>query len=332
VTGYTLITLVLCNVIWSAHPAMGKLVLRDLGPEHAAWARYTIALLFYFLFARAFPRFVPRGGAFVPLRGLRGSSLAWLVLLGFLTFCFSPLLQFTGLQASRSVDNALIIALEPLMAVVMAWILLGEALERRHWLSLGLAVIGFGFLSELTPDRLTRGWDSHLWGNVILLVSLSGEAAYSILGRKLVGEGKQRSGRFGAAQVLGSSLVAGVAILTAITWYRVGPPPLAGVSATAWLALLWLGVLGTTLGYFLWMNALKTATVASLSLTLFIQPVLGAVWGSVFLGERLGPSQWLGGALILAAMLIQYREAVGRSLSGFRSRRRSGRGSRLPER
>ena len=65
------------------------------------------------------------------------------------------------------------------------------------------------------------------------------------------------------------------------------------------------GSSGTAVGYLVWMMALSRAPVASIVLTLFIQPVLGPIWGAIFLGERLSFSQALGSAWILLAVFGQ---------------------------
>ena len=83
---------------------------------------------------------------------------------------------------------------------------------------------------------------------------------------------------------------------------------ISGLSALGWksiLALMWLGPLGTALSYLFWMLVMRRAPVASLALTLFVQPVFGSVWGYVFLGERLSQVQAAGAVLIIGAMLAQ---------------------------
>ena len=45
--------------------------------------------------------------------------------------------------------------------------------------------------------------------------------------------------------------------------------------------------------------------VAAVSLTLFLQPILGALFGVFFLGDKLSPWQVTGGLAILAAFVLQ---------------------------
>jgi drug/metabolite transporter (DMT)-like permease len=301
----TLLILVLCNVIWSAHPVMGKLVLTDFPPAQGAWLRYASALAAYLLAILVWPWIASRSAGFPPSRRtvflLRAPARdwAWLVLMGFMTFCFSPLLQMTGLSESRATDNSLIVAMEPLLSVLLAWILLKEKLHLFHLGAFVVALTGFFLLAGVSWDQLVKGFDPHLLGNLLLLLSLMGEAAFSVLGRKLVGR------RLSPPALFGATLATGVLLLSVIALPGWGWPDVHHLSWRSALGLLWLGPLGTTFSYFLWMLALVRAPVASVAITLFIQPLMGAAWGYLFLGDRMSGYQLLGAALILAAVFGQ---------------------------
>jgi drug/metabolite transporter (DMT)-like permease len=298
-----LLGLFIANLIWSAHPAMGKLVLSDLSPAQAAWARYASAWIAYALGSLALRR-VPRLSGKLPRPFLRpDTAMDWVLVasLGLLTFCFSPLMQLTGLSASQATDNALIIAMEPMMTVILAWLVLGESLTRAHIVSFALALAGFGLLTGLSVQQLSGSWDGHLIGNFIMLLSLVGEATYSILGRKL-------TDRYPPTGILGTALTFGTLALTAAVMIHLGPGALWIFPKLSWrslLGILWLGPLGSALTYLFWMIAVTEAPVASLALTLFIQPLFGSLWGILFLHDRLRGWQAFGGALILAAVLGQ---------------------------
>lgn len=293
----TLVGLILCNLVWSANPVAGKALLTDFSPGEAAWLRYFSALVAY---AAASP--LMRGEeAFLMPR----SRSTWIgvSLLGFLTFCFSPLLQLNGLRASGAAINALIVAMEPLMAIFLAWGFLREGLSHRIRLVLALALVGFLLLSGLTPGALGENFEesSYSIGSVLILFSLIGEASFSVLGKKLI--------RTHAPQPLfGSVLAMGVVFLTVAAGASGEFASLDVIHRFSWrsaLGLLWLGPLGTALTYLYWMKALAKASVASIAVTLFIQPVFGAILGIVLLREALSSAQLVGAALILLAVSLQ---------------------------
>jgi drug/metabolite transporter (DMT)-like permease len=299
-----LLGLVICNLVWSAHPVMGKWVLEDFSPLDAAWLRYAGAIVAFIAFSPFLPR--PKNPSLLIWKSSR--DLALVIFLGVMTFCFSPLLQFTGLHASRATDNALIIAMEPLITVGMAWLFLKQSLSQGILICFFVAVVGFFFLAGI-PVRtgdLTDLSKAHFFGNIIILISLTGEAVYSVIGTKLLERG------YSPVHAYGWAILSGVIGLTVAVAALTGESPVQIIGGLVhhmhWksaVGLLWLGPLGTTATYLYWMGALRGATVASLALTLFIQPIFGTIWGYVFLDERLTVLQTVGGVLIIAAVFAQ---------------------------
>lgn len=290
--------MILCNLLWSAHPLMGKLALRAFSPEGAALARYGAAFATYLVLV-AVVRAPTSSRARAPFllwpSGAR--ARAAVVAMGLLTFFASPLLQLWGLSSSQASENALVIAMEPLITVALAWIVLREPLRAAHGAGFALAIGGFLLLS---------GWRSDGFGfsvgNLLLVASMVGEGAYSTLGRFLVRVHRPLT-VFGTALGLGCAGLVAVFTLVGTEFVR---PDASGVDLwRAAGAIFWLGPLGTTLAYAYWMNALRKASVASLALTLFIQPFLGTLLGVLVLGEALAWMQLAGGGLILVAMGIQ---------------------------
>jgi drug/metabolite transporter (DMT)-like permease len=135
----------------------------------------------------------------------------------------------------------------------------------------------------------------------MLALSLIGESSFSVLGRKY-------AGRFHPFALFGATIAGGFAVLTALAWWQ-GALPIPGLFARlGWdsvLALLWLGPVGTTASYIFWMTALERAPVASVAITLLVQPVFGALWGAIFLGETFSAAKGAGAAFILSGLLVQ---------------------------
>jgi drug/metabolite transporter (DMT)-like permease len=95
--------------------------------------------------------------------------------------------------------------------------------------------------------------------------------------------------------------VLGPWLLSPFTHARVAPPPFARISLTAWIALAISGLLCTATASLLWNWGINHVPASRAGVFLNIEPALGAWLGVQFLGERLGPYAWAGGALILIA-------------------------------
>ncbi|MEN9722920.1 MAG: hypothetical protein RJB38_906 [Pseudomonadota bacterium] len=297
-----LLGLIVCNVIWAANPVMSKILLETYRPEQVAWLRYASATAFFLL--------IVFFKSAVQLKGHREISawFAWpqkirdfalLFGVGFSAFCFAPWVGLNGLHRTGAVDNALLIALEPVVTVILAMLFLGERLSRKQWGAFGLAVMGFSFLSGLAFVPASQ-WLEHpsILGSLILVLSLCGEAAYSIFARRL-------AGRFTMTRVFGSALLLGFLALHLLLLISSELPPIGGLFLADFrkvLALLWLGPLGSTLTYLYWLLAIERVNVSSAALTLFIQPIAGSFLGILALDEGFTMTKGIGASLILAAV------------------------------
>ena len=97
-------------------------------------------------------------------------------------------------------------------------------------------------------------------------------------------------------------LVLGIIIAGSGQWQ-----PLGEISARTWLFLTLSG-LATGASWLCYFRALKLGNASQVAPVDKLSVVLVAVFGAVFLGERLSPVNWLGVVLISAgAVLVAYR-------------------------
>lgn len=289
-----LLGLIACNAIWATNPLMGKILMQTHPALQVSWLRYASALVSVVIALAFF-----RGGEELSSARQLRRNYPWIFAMGTITFFGSAILQYKGLSLSTSTANALIVAMEPLFAVLLAWAFLGESLRWRQFATFALAIVGFSLLSNLKPGDILASLALFSFGNILLLLTMPMEAMYSIISRKLVGKVTPLS-------LFSLALATGFCALSLYVYFSgVGFPFEQNLSATGWAAVLWLGPLGTTATYIFWTKALQNAPVAAVSLTLFVQPILGAAVGAIFLGERLDLWQAVGGILILMALVLQ---------------------------
>ncbi len=78
-----------------------------------------------------------------------------------------------------------------------------------------------------------------------------------------------------------------------------------------WAGLLFNGVLGTGIAYFIWFNIIGQLSTATASLGSLINPVVGVIGSVIILGDRPTIPDWIGFALIFSAaacVLIPQRD------------------------
>lgn len=303
-----LLGLLLCNVLWSASYSISKSRMQLLYPSEIAFLRYFAAalpLLGYCAFARPSKQesrsWLSQWVREIDLFDLR------LVAIGLLTFFVSPLTQMEGLSRTRAMDGSLMIAIEPLVTIMAACFMLRERLRPIQVGALWLAFVGALVVTDVTWRKLFAFEDNRLVGNAIFMVTMASEAAYSTIAKPVLG-------RRSPLIILTISLCVGVAAMSAYNMIFIDPARVGGLAPLLrqgtwldWLAIAYLGIGCTIFGYLYWMVVLEDTPLSMMALTLYAQPVLGLLWGSLLLGESITSSTSAGAAIILVAVWLGSR-------------------------
>ena len=297
--------MLLCNLAWAVNPSIAKRIIQEIGPQHAAWLKYAVALAAYAVVMagrRLSSRRAGRRQIALFMPGKPGKDIGAVILIGLATCFVSPMTQMFGLEASTAVNNSILVAFEPVFTVVFGWLLLGERLGKSHFLSFFLAIIGFLFISDVFATS-AAGRQAQApavgHGDLILLIAIAGEAVYSVLSRRL-------TKLYPGPMIFGTAMLVGVILLSAVILPWKGFPAWGRLSLTGWLAVGWLGIAGTAIPYLYWLHALnRSLSLGSVVLSLFLQPLLGALTAVVFLGEPFHANQLIGGGMIVLAVTFQ---------------------------
>jgi drug/metabolite transporter (DMT)-like permease len=86
----------------------------------------------------------------------------------------------------------------------------------------------------------------------------------------------------------------------------------AAVTPLGLLSALVSGVLYYAAAYWLYLGALRRVPASLAASSFYLIPIVGVAAGALLLGERLGPTQWIGAAIVLASVLgILLRSSTG---------------------
>jgi drug/metabolite transporter (DMT)-like permease len=206
--------------------------------------------------------------------------------------------QFVGTDLATASQGALLTTTTPLFIAPMAWAFLGE---RPGWRTV------FGILAGMAGVVLAVGTGPSEAGTpagaVLLLASAAGWAGYTIASAPMA----RRDGPLVA--VTWATLVA-TPVLAFLSLFESGRWEAAAYAEPGTLgAIAYLGLAASAGAWYLWNRGVAGLPAAVTGAFFFVQPVVGGLLARVFLGERLGVGFALGGALILAGVVLALTEA-----------------------
>ena len=184
---------------------------------------------------------------------------------------------------------ATLMAIQPLLVALLAWLILAEHPALKTFIAAGFGLFGVGLIVLGSAVRFdTVGVIAGMAATLVM-------ACGTVL--------TKRWGRSAPLLVFTSwQLIAGGLILLPFVFAIEGAPPT--LTSMNLLGFAWLGIVGTGIAYALWFRGigkLKASTVALLGL---LSPVSAMLLDFLLLKQSLPPVQIGGAALVLGSILI----------------------------
>ena len=275
---------ILLAAIWGASFLFMRLGTLEFGPLPTAGVRVAIAALALLpvMLARGLWPQLRQHWKPVLFCGVINSGIP------FALFSFALLSISTGLS---SILNATV----PLFGALVAWAWLGDKPGASRTLGLVIGFIGVALLTwgkaSFTPNA--SGFSS-AWGvAACLLATVSYAVSASYTRRYLTGLNPLMS-------ATGSQIGAALGLAVPTLWLWPAQPP----SATAWGALLALGVLCTAVAYVLYFRLIDRLGPARAITVTFTIPVFAVFYGVALLGETVTPWMLFCGAIVLCGTAL----------------------------
>ncbi|MFH1262241.1 MAG: DMT family transporter [Pseudomonadota bacterium] len=279
------IWLALAQMLWAGSYVAMKYALAEMPVAAVVFLRYgivSVIFLTYWLFRRP-PKFT-----------LRDTLIMGGV--GVLDFFLAQVLQVQALKFTQAVDASILVVFEPLLTILLAALVIRERPTRRTWIALPIGMVGMVLLSKGTMTLQAGINPLRLLGNLLFLLSLAGEATYSVAG-------KTYARRYGAIHSVAWMMIAGFLVGSIVNFPTISRISYSTLSVRAWLSVLFLAVACSVFSYTLWYWVLKRAQVQQAALSLLLQPFFGALFGFALLGETIGAGTVLGGGLIISSLV-----------------------------
>lgn len=273
--------------IWGAMYVVVKVVVEVVPPLELVWMRYVIAVITLAIIG------------FCMKQSWRIAKKDWLIifLVGLFGNTISIVTQEMGTMLSTAQMGAMITSTTPAFMVLFARVILKEKITIKKCLSIVLATIGVGIIVGSGQINVTQ----QLGGFYLLIAALTW-ALMSVLVKKIPTQYSQ------IVITTYSSMVA-VILLTPLVLPKLNNLDLSSVLQPTILGgLLYLGIVSTAGGFFLWNKGLQLMNASSGGLFFFFQPIVGTFLGWLLLGETIGVSFWIGTILIFIGVFIVIKD------------------------
>ena len=205
-----------------------------------------------------------------------------------------------GLALTAAAVGSMLLALESVFVVLLAWLVLAQRPRRVETYALGLGVLGAVFVASGEAGGTSSGL-----GAAFMVLSAVIAAGYAIVSRQVVGGHEPIA--LVARQGMASLVVTAPFVLGswAVSGSRI---PSASLSTLGLAALT--GVLGFALPFTLWTLAIPHVRAGFAAVSLNVIPVVGVLSAAV-LGRGLPHgTQLVGGALILGGLVMLTRSEL----------------------
>jgi len=298
---FAFVALIFINILWGSTYAVTKVALQELSPTLLGVLRFGIGTLLLWL--------IQLGLAWGNRAGVNKSGFEHVPLgdkvriggLGVLGVGLAYIFDYFGINLSTATDASLMIIGEVIFTSLLAVWLMNDHMGRWKTLgialgAIGVAVLVFGHVTD-EPGAVDRGVARAI-GDLLILCALLCQATYTVLGTGL-------ARKYQPFTVLTYAYTGSLLIWIPIGVWHVATGRIpATLSFAAWFGVIYLAVIASIFCYFVWFTVSRQFGASMSAISLFAQPLVGALIGLTLLHEPVTGSLLLGGGMIFVALYL----------------------------
>jgi drug/metabolite transporter (DMT)-like permease len=231
----------------------------------------------------------------------------WLpvALLGILFFFAFSVLFNLAYSYTTAARGALALSTMPLMTMLVAAMFGAERLTRRKSAGVLLAVAGVAIAMALDLNGAPAG----AWrGELVMLTATLCMSLYNVWSRPYIARSDPLAFVTAGMGAAALCLVAWAAAIDGFAAVRAFGTP-------QWIAVGYLGLLGSAFIFFLWVFALNRTSPTRTAVTITVNPVFAALVGALAIGEGIGINLIAGLGAVAAGIWIASTDAAMREAS-----------------
>ena len=286
----------LAAALFGASVVATRVVIQEIPPLNLAVLRFGQGGLILFL------------GLFIAARDLlnvKRQDILYLILLGAILFAAFPVTFNIGLRFTEASRGALMLATMPIWSAWLARAARKERLILRQVAGILLTFAGVGIV--LAERGLNwQGTTLALAGDGLMLLTALCGAIYGVLAQRMLAH-------YTALTVTTYAMVFGTFLLFPAALIEGLPQAIVRIDGKGAALILFLGIFGGAIGYFLWTYALARLTPTQVAVYVNVNPIVAIILGAVLLAEKLTGIFALGFVTVAVGVLfVNWPRRIGR--------------------
>jgi drug/metabolite transporter (DMT)-like permease len=284
--------LFLMVLIWGSNFSVIKYALRDF-PQIPFNAMRLLLASAVFLAAIVVVRRRAALGLRPPEPSLTGREWGVVLVLALVGTVLYQLFFLAGVARTSVANSALIFGCTPVAVAILSSIAGHERLPLTRWIGAGLSLLGIYALvgSEASLSGAT------LVGDALIFAGMLCWSVYSVTAQPLLK-------RHSPLVISGWSMIIGAALYTSLTAGSLIATNWSSISGISWMLMAGSSLLALAFSYIVWYTAVQRMGSARTAMYSNLTPIVAMAVAAIWLGERVGPGQLLGAALILTGLVL----------------------------
>jgi len=293
-----LMLMVVC--FWGGSIIVTKIAVVTLPPATVAFYRFCVGTIILFAVLKATNKLEKITAA---------KDYFLLLLLGLSGYFFYFFFINTGIKYTTATNTGLLSATFPIFTAITARFLLKEQLTAAKIIGIvtsffgAFLIVSGGFNFSFSPLTLK--------GDILVLLGVAAGSFDPIISKRLL---KQ----YQPLTILAYAMLAGSILFLPLAIHELSLWEPAALSGTGVLAILYLAVFPTVIGYFIWYTCLGFLDATRVAIYVNLIPVATVILALIFLHEHLMLSTIIGSIFVITRVIIIQRPEL---LNGLTNRR-----------
>lgn len=266
-------------LVWSSSYTVIHYALSDFKPESLALMRFLVASSFLFIY-----------GLFFKVKLPEIKDIPIILACGLIGISLYNVAVNIGRTTVTAGSTSMILNCYPIFVAILSACCLKECISKSKWAGFLISFIGIIFigLGESNGFNLTSGI-------ILILFAAVANSLYDVIQKHLLG-------KYSPLELTSYFIWSGTFFLLLFSGMLVQDLHSASISSI--LAVVYLGVFPSAIGYLLWSRFLSKSPANVAASILFVLPVLSIIIAFVFLKEIPATTSMIGGVIMLFGVFV----------------------------